>query len=93
MRITCLCGNPMSNTATTNRTEHHLLDAYGIEYMQDLIDRQICEDGIITLWPENWRESGVIDVWKCAECERLYVMSPDGERDKVKVYKIERIGI
>jgi hypothetical protein len=94
MKFTCLCGNPLSNTGQPNDTEHLLLSNRGVERLQDLADAQVSAEGIIDEWPEHWEESGAIEVWKCLECNRLYVFPSNSfDFDKVVVYKVERTGI
>ena len=93
MRFPCVCGNTLSNAGSPNGTEHLLIDGFGIERLQNLVNAQTTANkGATNEWPENWEESGAIEVWKCDVCKRLYV-SPNDGFDKVVVYKVEKVGI
>ena len=92
MRFPCLCGNSLSNAGQPNETEHVLLSSRSVEHLQNLADAEVSAKGIINDWPWHWEESGAIEVWKCSDCQRLY-MSPGKGFDKVVVYKVEQVGI
>ncbi|MCI0705471.1 MAG: hypothetical protein L0241_30800 [Planctomycetia bacterium] len=93
MKFPCLCGRILSNAGSPNNTEHVLLSSVGVERLQDLIAEQFATaQGKVVLWADSWEESGAIEVWKCSDCQRLYVSPKDGF-DKVVVYKIEQVGI
>jgi hypothetical protein len=92
MRIQCLCGNSPSNTAYPDNIQHVLLDAYAVEKLQDAVDEEVKESGVVDMWPEHWDSSGAIEVWKCLECERLHFY-PKGDPKDALVYKLERKGL
>ncbi|MBN9119296.1 MAG: hypothetical protein J0I06_09065 [Planctomycetes bacterium] len=91
MKFPCLCGRTLSNAGSPNLTEHFLLSSVGVERLQDLINEYTAH-GRFTEWADSWEESGAIEVWKCSDCQRLYVSPKDGF-DKVVVYKVEQVGI
>jgi hypothetical protein len=92
MQLECICGNVMSDIGSPNETEHFLISNRSVERLQDLVDAQVVNDGIIDEWPEHWEQSGAIEIWKCYTCKRLYFY-PKGSPDDVVVYKIEKTGI
>ncbi len=92
MKLNCLCGSQMCNIGAPNDIEHLLINSYSIEKIQDLVDSEIERNGSVDEWPEHWEQSQALDVWKCRECQRLYV-NPNGPAEKVIVYSIEKVGI
>lgn len=70
------CGCRLSNTEVPNNIQYHVFS--------DIEWENILRNDIISplsiLRPEH-------DVWKCSNCERVYIFSNDGS--VLKVYKIE----
>jgi hypothetical protein len=92
MIIKCVDGHTMDDIAAPNEVEHLLLDYQAKEQLQDLVDEECGSVGSVDMWPEHWKESGAVEVWKCPSCARLYV-NPKGKPGDVVIYKIERIGL
>jgi hypothetical protein len=92
MYLECFCGRVMFNTGSPNGIEHVLLYDYALEKLQALVNAEVDKDGTVDLWPEHREDSGALNVWKCPDCQRRYI-SPDGEKEKVIVYTIERRGM
>jgi hypothetical protein len=82
----------MSDIGYPSKVENSLLNTFAMEKLQDLVDREVSENGEVDMWPEHWEESGAIDVWKCLECNRLY-LGVKGKPENVVVYKTEQTGI
>lgn len=92
MYLQCRCGNVMNDVASPNQVEHHLLNSYAKEKLQDLADEEVAAEGEIGMWAEHWDESGAINVWRCPVCERLY-LNALGAKKNITVYKIEKKGL
>lgn len=71
MYFTCVCGCPLSNTASPNDVEHLLIGDRARELLEHLVDQEIRATGDVDMWPEHWGRCGVI-FWKCHMCTRLY---------------------
>jgi hypothetical protein len=92
MRFPCLCGRGLSDAGSPNLTEHYLLSSVGVERLYTVVADQFAARGRIDLSSDSWEDAGAIEVWKCSDCQRLYVSPKDGF-DKVVVYKVEQVGI
>jgi len=92
MYLQCICGNVMNDIGAPNNVEHLLLSYYAMERLQDLVDQEVSTNGQVDLWPEHWDDAGAIVVWKCLDCDRLY-LNAKSKKEDVVVYKIERKGI
>ena len=92
MYLKCSCGNVLTDVGAPNNVEHLLLSYYAMERLQDMIDEEVAKNCIVDSWPEIWEAAGSVDVWKCEECNRLY-MNPRGSADSVIVYNVEKIGL
>jgi len=92
VRFLCLCGNGLSNAGSPNDTEHFLLSSRSIERLHDVVAVQLASGGRLDLSSDSWEKAGAIEVWKCSDCQRLYV-SPNDGFEKVVVYKIEQVGV
>ncbi len=92
MFLKCLCGNTMSDIASPNGVEGKYLDDYTQEKLQDLVDEEVRNEKVVDMWAEHWEDAGSTIVWKCPNCERLY-LNAEGEPENITVYKIERKGL
>ncbi len=92
MYLSCVCGKVMNDVAAPNKVEHLLLSYSAMERLQDLVDQEVSTTCEVRLWPEHWKESGAIDVWKCPDCGRLYLYAKE-DPEKVLVYVIEEKGV
>jgi hypothetical protein len=92
MRLKCICGHTMTDIAHPNSIEHLLLDAYAQEQLENLLDKEVAENGKIDLLSDHFDEVKAIDVWKCNACERLYV-NAHGNPEDIIVYSIEQRGV
>jgi hypothetical protein len=89
MILKCRCGTLLDNIGYPNTVEHLLVSNKAEERLQDLVDQEVEENGEIQMWPEHWEKSNAVKIWKCYECNRLY-LEPEGDLEKVIVYKIEQ---
>jgi hypothetical protein len=87
MNFICECTQLLSNTASPNGLECIFLDDFAKEKMQDLVDKEVLNDGSIDMWREHWRETATV-VWKCFKCQRLYFNIENGK--EIVVYKVEK---
>lgn len=92
MYLRCLCGQFLSNSESPNVVEHFLVSDAGKERLQNAVDGELSDDGEIDMWPEHWEDAGVVDVWRCPVCERLY-LNASGPADGVVVYRVEKRGL
>ena len=76
-RMECRCGKLLSNTLVPNNIE---LRVYTDEEWDSILQNDTIETWKIPL--------PVYDVWKCPECERIYVFK-SGVDKAMKVYKLE----
>jgi hypothetical protein len=74
--LTCRCGNRLSDTESPNEIQYHV-------YSDKEWDQILRNDTIeMYQFPRPDR-----DVWRCNNCERLYVFNSEGV--VVKVYLLE----
>lgn len=92
MRFPCLCGRGLSDAGSPSHTEHYLISSGGVERLYVAVATALAARGGIDLSSDSWEEAGAIEVWKCSDCQRLYVSPKDGF-DKCVVYKIEQVGV
>lgn len=89
MFLQCECGQMLNDNAFPNNVQHLLLTTYAQERLQDSVDKEVIADKVVDMWPEHWEESGVINVWKCFVCNRLY-LNVGNENEDIIVYKVEK---
>jgi len=75
-RFECKCGSILSNSLIPNEIEYRAYS--GIEW-----DKILEKDTINTLKIPSPK----LDVWRCPNCERIYVFASDGK--VLKRYKLE----
>jgi hypothetical protein len=92
MYLECLCGNVMNDVAAPNAVEHLLLSYSAMERLQDLVDQEVSTNCEVNLWPEHWEAAGAVVVWKCPNCDRLY-LNAKGPKENIVIYKIEKKGL
>ena len=92
MFLKCECGNTMNDIASPNGVEGLYLNDYAQEKLQNLVDEEVRTNKEIEMWVEHWEDAGSVVVWKCPECERLY-LNATGELKDIVVYKIEKKGL
>jgi hypothetical protein len=91
MFLRCHCGYTMTDVATPGRIVHLLLSEHAIERLQNAVDHEAEQAGVIEGWPEHWEAARAIEAWLCPRCSRLYVGM--GGRGPVRVFTLECIGI
>ncbi|QDU20338.1 hypothetical protein [Urbifossiella limnaea] len=91
MFLRCICGNSLDDIASPSPTVRHVLTDTGIEKLQDAVDQEVAENGIVDMWPEHWETAGTQEVWLCSACERLYIGVNGSE--PIRVYKLEQVGL
>jgi hypothetical protein len=78
--ITCKCGNRLSNSSVPNEVQYYI---YSDREWIKIIELGVVET-INLPQPKH-------DVWKCDDCNRLYVFNQKGE--VIKIYSLENGGL
>ena len=93
MNIRCLCGYHMNNAAVPNGIEHILINDYAQELLETAVDNEVRRDGKVDFWPDHWEDVGAIVVWKCPQCNRLYLNADAPDSANIQVYVLEQTGL
>ena len=81
LRMDCICGEYLSNSAAPNDIE---LRVYTDSEWDEILKVDMIETWKIPL--------PTYDVWKCPKCERIYVFGKadkEGSRKAIKIYRLE----
>jgi len=91
MFLLCPCGYTLTDVATPGRIVHYLLSAHGVERLQNAVDKEVKDCGIVEEWPEHWDAARAAEAWLCPKCSRLF--TGINGAGPVRVFVLEQVGI